>query len=261
MGKDLSEMKPMSFQSNALERGQHLPSRVASSINSEIRLGHFSAGERLPTENQLAIRFGVSRNVIREAVSQLRADGVVMAKQGVGAFVMAPELRTVIRIDPETLKDSSSMEQFFELRHILEGDAAALAAERRSLEALDRIREAFDRMRGEERWQEGSIIADLAFHSEIALATGNEFISTFINFICEKIRQSIQYARETNPIESLVEVNLTEHSAILDAIARSNPRDARRAMQDHIVGAARRVGITIRGAAHTRDAQDHNGRV
>ena len=185
----------MKMKIPTLERDQHLPSRVASSINREISSGRLQTGARLPTENEMAESFGVSRNVIREAVSQLRADGVIMARQGVGAFVMAPEKRSVIRIDPAALCDTEGMERFFELRNILETEAAGLAAERRSQGSLDLIRDALDRMSGNERWEEGSIDADLAFHREIAHATGNEFINTFISFICERIRQSIHLAQ------------------------------------------------------------------
>ena len=242
----------MKMKIPTLERDQHLPSRVASSINREISSGRLQTGARLPTENEMAESFGVSRNVIREAVSQLRADGVIMARQGVGAFVMAPEKRSVIRIDPAALRDTEGMERFFELRNILETEAAGLAAERRSQGSLDLIRDALDRMSGNERWEEGSIDADLAFHREIAHATGNEFINTFISFICERIRQSIHYARETNPIDSLVETNLAEHAAIYEAIVSGDPDTARLAMRRYIIGAAERVGINMTRTLHDR---------
>ncbi|TIP57116.1 GntR family transcriptional regulator, partial [Mesorhizobium sp.] len=76
--------------------------------------GDIIPGARLPTESQLADKFGVSRNVVREAIAQLRADGMIEARQGIGAFVMAPEQRTAIRIDREALKDQRNMEQLFE---------------------------------------------------------------------------------------------------------------------------------------------------
>jgi DNA-binding FadR family transcriptional regulator len=93
-----------------------LPSQVASLLSKEIERKQLLPGHRLPTEQQLADRFGVSRNVVREAVAQLRADGLVEARQGVGAFVLAPEQRAAIRIDREALKDVENMERLFELR-------------------------------------------------------------------------------------------------------------------------------------------------
>jgi len=222
-----------------------LPHRVAQLLSREIDAGQVNPGSRLPTEQQLAERFGVSRNVVREAIAQLRADGIVEARQGVGAFVLAPEQRMAIRIDGNALKDAENMQQLFELRRLLESEAAALAASRRSQEHLDTIKAALDRMGGEERWEEGSIEADLAFHREIARSTGNSYIHTFISFVCEQIRRSIYYARMTNPLHDLVEVNVGEHVRIYEALVAGDPVAAGNAMAAHIVGAAERVGVHL----------------
>lgn len=235
----------MKIRSGAIDLPQHLPSRVAAFLSREIASGRLQAGERLPTENDMARRFGVSRNVIREAVSQLRADGVVQARQGVGAFVLAPERRSAIRIDIDELKDSANMERLFELRRILETESAALAASRCDDAALRSIKTALDRMSGEERWEDGSIEADLAFHREIAQSTGNDFIHTFVCFICERIRKSIHYARQTNPLQKLIEINVGEHVEIYRALEAHDPVAAREAMRSHITGAAERVGIRL----------------
>jgi GntR family transcriptional repressor for pyruvate dehydrogenase complex len=222
-----------------------LPHRVASLLRREIASGAFTPGNRLPTEQQLAERFGVSRNVVREAIAQLRADGVVEARQGIGAFVLAPEQRSAIRIDGEALKNIENMEHLFELRRILETESAMLAATRRTDADLKEIKAALDRMSGEERWQEGSIEADLAFHREIARATGNGYIHTFISFVCEQIRRSIHYARLTNPLHDLVDVNVGEHVRIYEALRAGDADAAGAAMAAHIIGAAERVGVRL----------------
>lgn len=221
---------------------EHLPSKVAAFITREIASGNYRPGQQLPTEHKLAETLGVSRNVVREAVSQLRADGVVRAKQGVGAFVMEPERRSAIRLDSDALKADGSMERLFELRGILEIEAAGLAATRRSGRSLVMIKDALDRMGGEERWEEGSIEADLVFHREIARATGNDYIYTFVCFLCEQIRRSIHIARRTNPLPQLVEVNVAEHVRIYEALAAGDADAARTAMRSHIRGAAERLG-------------------
>lgn len=235
-------MKPRSPMMGNYEA---LPLRVATLLGREIESGDLTPGSRLPTEQQMAERFGVSRNVVREAIAQLRADGMVEARQGVGAFVLAPEQRAAIRIDREELKIGDNMERLFELRRILEVESAVLAAARRDAAHLATIKAALDRMSGEERWQDGSIDADLLFHREIARATGNGYIHTFISFICEQIRQSIHYARLTNPLHDLVEVNVAEHVRIYDMLVAGDPRAAGEAMRLHITGAAARVGVTL----------------
>lgn len=237
----------MRRRSDKIGAVEHLPGRVAVLLGRDIASGALRPGARLPTEYQLAEQFGVSRNVIREAVAQLRADGVVEARQGVGAFVLAPEQRAAIRIDGESLKELSNMERLFELRCILETQAAALAATRLGPKHLGAIKQALDRMSGEERWEEGSIDADLAFHREIAQATGNDYIHTFVSFICEQIRRSIHYARQTNPLQNLIEVNVGEHVRIYEALVDRDPAAAESAMRAHIVGAAERVGVTLPG--------------
>jgi len=224
-----------------------LPLRIATVLAREIEQGEYQPGSRLPTEPKMAERFGVSRNVVREAIAQLRADGMVEARQGIGAFVLAPEQRAAIRIDREALKIGDNMERLFELRRILEVESAVLAAERRTETHLAAIKTALDRMSGEERWQDGSIEADLLFHREIARATGNGYIHTFISFICEQIRQTIHYARLTNPLHDLVEVNVAEHVRIYEMLVAGDPLGAGEAMRRHITGAAQRVGITLPG--------------
>ena len=241
-------MKPRSPIMGSLDA---LPLRIATVLAREIEQGEYQPGSRLPTEPKMAERFGVSRNVVREAIAQLRADGMVEARQGIGAFVLAPEQRASIRIDGEALREGQNMERLFELRCILEAESAALAAERRGQEHLDAIKAALDRMSGEERWEEGSIDADLLFHREIARATGNSYIHTFISFVCEQIRRSIYYARQTNPLHDLVEVNVGEHVRIYEALVAGDPAAAEAAMRAHIIGAAERVGVKLPAARRT----------
>ena len=100
-------------------------------------------------------------------------------------------------------------------------------------------------MGGEEKWEEGSIDADLAFHREIARATDNSYILSFISFVCEQIRQTIYIARQTNPLHDLVRVNVGEHVRIYDALCARDPAAAADAMREHIRGAAERAGVQI----------------
>ena len=224
---------------------EHLPTKVAAYFSREIKSGRLKVGEKLCSENEIANDLGVSRNVVREAVSQLRADGVIHARHGVGAFVMAPENRKVIRLDPQSLSDHRELSQLFELRCILETETAALAAERITADGLQKLRETLDRMVGKERLKDGSVDADLAFHCEICKATGNDYINTFISYISRQIRQSIYLARQASPIRSVVKLTVAEHTRIFDALAAGNASDARKAMHIHIAGAAQRVGASL----------------
>jgi DNA-binding FadR family transcriptional regulator len=225
---------------------ENLPQKVVALLLRDIEGGVLEPGSRLPTEQQLSSKLGVSRNVIREAIAQLRADGLVEARQGVGAFVLAPEQRAAIRIDRHTLLEAGNIERLFELRSILETEAARLAAARRTAQQLAAIKVHLNRMGGEEKWEDGSIDADLAFHREIARATGNIYIHTFISFVCEQIRQTIYIARRTNPLHDLVRVNVAEHVRVFEALRDRDPEGAATAMRAHIQGAAERAGVKLR---------------
>ena len=236
----------MSRRSADIGVTENLPQKVVALLLRDIEGGVLEPGSRLPTEQQLSSKLGVSRNVIREAIAQLRADGLVEARQGVGAFVLAPEQRAAIRIDRHTLLEAGNIERLFELRSILETEAARLAAARRSAKQLAAIKAHLDRMSGEEKWEDGSIDADLAFHREIARATGNSYIHTFISFVCEQIRQTIYIARRNNPLHDLVRVNVAEHVQVFEALRDRDPDGAAAAMRAHIQGAAERAGVKIR---------------
>lgn len=227
-----------------IRRSEHLPARIAGQIARDITEGRMRPGEKLPTEHFLAKALGVSRSVVREAIAHLRNEGLVETRQGVGAFVTEPQARP-IRIGQDDLADRQSFRDLFQLRVPLEIEAAALAALHHTAEDLARIDETLARMSGAEKWTEEGIVADLAFHRAVAAATGNEYFSIFIGFIAERINLAINTARATAVLEEIVEVTIDEHLAVRDAIASRDPKQAREAMKMHLLGAARRLELTL----------------
>lgn len=224
-----------------LSRSEPLSRKVADMIMREITSGALKPGDRLPTEHELCGMFDVGRNVVREAIACLRADGLVTARQGLGAFVAEPELRQTIRLNVESLRDPSNLEALFELRAMIEIEAAGLAAARRTEEQLEALEAAYDRMSGTEKWAESGIDADLEFHRRLAEATGNPYIVTFLSFVSQHMRETIMEARRKHEMSEIVETTLAEHLVILDAVRASACDSAREAMRQHIMGAARRL--------------------
>ena len=112
-----------------LRPARNLSGEVVERIAAEIRSGRLEPGARLPTEQELMAAMGVSRTVVREAVSALRAEGLVTTRQGSGAFVAADASRVPFRIDPEGLSSIGDVLDVMELRLAIEVEAAALAAE------------------------------------------------------------------------------------------------------------------------------------
>lgn len=243
-GEDLmAEPKRSPF--GQVGRAAPLHLKIAALISREIDRGQFKPGDRLPTEHDLAAQFDVSRNVIREAIACLRSDGVIDLRQGVGAFVLEPRDRQTIRIDGSDLQKTQNICSLFELRTILEIEAAALAAARRSEAQLEGIRTALETMTGAEKWSAASIDADLEFHRRIAAATCNDYIVTFLSFISQTMRETIRQARAKHELEAVIEATIAEHIGIFEAIAAKDAAAARQAMKTHIHGAASRLGIEL----------------
>lgn len=228
-----------------IRRNEQLPARIASEIVRQITEGSFLPGQKLPTEHNLAQSFGVSRSVIREAIAQLRNEGLIETRQGVGAFVTEPDRRQAIRIEPETLADRDHFQSLFQLRMALEIEAAGLAAVHHTAEDMSRLDEALSEMTGREKWTDEGIAADLAFHRAVAAATHNEYFPLVLGFIAERISQAIRAARARAVLEEIVEITIAEHQAIRDAIAVRDPLKAREVMRQHVVGAASRVNLKL----------------
>ncbi|MFN7011999.1 MAG: FadR/GntR family transcriptional regulator [Allorhizobium sp.] len=235
----------MSVDFGQIRRSEHLPARIAQQIGRDIAEGRILPGEKLPTEHVLAKGFGVSRSVVREAIAQLRNEGLVETRQGVGAFVTELQARASIRIEQDDLDDRESFRDLFQLRLPLEIEAAGLAAVHHDQSDLDKLDETLAAMTGADKWTEQGIVADLAFHRILAAATKNEYFSLFIGFIAERISLAINAARAAAVLEEIVEVTIAEHLAIREAVASRDPQRAREAMRRHLLGATGRLGLTL----------------
>lgn len=235
----------MTVDFGQIRRSEHLPSRIASQVARDIHEGRIKPGDRLPTEHVLAKGFGVSRSVIREAIAQLRNEGLVETRQGVGAFVTELTVRSSLRIEADPLQNRESFRGLFQLRQPLEIEAAGLAAIHHDAADLARLDATLAQMTGADKWTEQGIVADLAFHRALAAATKNEYFSLFIGFISERISLAINAARATAVLEEIVEVTIAEHVAVRNAVKSGNPLQAREAMRQHLKGAAGRLNLTI----------------
>lgn len=229
---------------SGIDRPEPLHLAIAARIAEEIASGRLMPGNKLPSEHEMASAFNVSRNVIREAIACLRADGVIESRQGLGAFVLDPRERQAIRIYSEALENEDKLKSLFELRGMLEILSAELAASRRTAVQLDAIRSALAEMEGDERLTYAGVDADLDFHHRVAEATNNEYIIEFLNFMGQRIRQTILAARAAYNIDAIVETTIAEHRTIFEAISAQDVTAAGQAMRKHIDGAARRLGLS-----------------
>jgi len=225
-----------------LGRPLNLPAQVARMISDEILAGRFQVGDRLPTERELAETFGVSRNVVREAIARLRFEGAVEPRQGSGVFVLGSQANSALRLDAEILRDRSLFANLFELRSILEVEAAGLAAARRSRKHLTEIGAALQRLYDSQGTPQ-AVEADLEFHRAIARSSDNVYVAIFVNFISEHVRASIAQANERVDAVARERINEEEHSAIYEAIKARDVDRARESMRWHIAKAMGRLGL------------------
>lgn len=221
-----------------------LPDRVAEVLSREIADGALAPGSRLPVEAELAARFGVSRPVIREALAQLKYEGLLDSRQGRGVTVVGPAGRRSYRLEAAHLLGPEEQAQLYELRTVLETEAAALAARRRRPKDLKALAACLRAMRrAVEEGQVGSA-PDAEFHCLLAEASGNRHLSDLSRFLYDRLAEVIKRARQsslrTPGLSNLVQ---QEHEAIHQAIVARDPQAARQAALDHLRNAARRLGL------------------
>jgi DNA-binding FadR family transcriptional regulator len=187
--------------------------------------------------------FGVSRTVIREAVSALRADGLVVTRQGSGAFVAGDVARRPFRIDPERLSSIYDVLQVMELRTSVEIETAGLAAERHDRPHLRGVEIALEAIDRQIAAGDSAITADFEFHMAIAAATGNPNFVNFLQFLGNIIipRQSVRIeAHSPDSQRAYLERLQAEHREIYFAIRDRAVDDAREAARRHLLNSRRR---------------------
>lgn len=236
-------------------RARSLPDEIASLLRQQVAEGKLRPGDRLPSESSLCAMLRVSRPVLREAVAQLRADGVLRAEQGRGVFVEADPGSDAFRLTTPDFSDKRELQHILELLIAFEVASAGLAALRRSPAQLAAIKAALDDMAAAIRDGKSGVAEDVRFHREIVNASANPLFVNFGRFLEHRCRKLIRTAREnTARFDGLAEQVQEEHRAIFEAIAGGCEQAARRAAQTHLHNAARRLQLYIddRAAAVSR---------
>jgi DNA-binding FadR family transcriptional regulator len=206
-------------------------------LAEQIKSGRLAPGERLPTEQELTRAARVSRTVVREAVAALRAEGLVVTRQGVGAFVSAEPQRAPFRIDPDNLQSIEDILKVMELRLGVEIESAGLAAERATraqVRAIGTALEAIERAAAQGR---SAVDEDVALHRAIASGTGNPEFARFLQFIGGHLipRRTVSgLPEQMGGQRAYLALIQEEHRRICAAIEARDPAAAREAMRRHL---------------------------
>ncbi|WP_159587851.1 FadR/GntR family transcriptional regulator [Chelativorans xinjiangense] len=229
-----------------IDRPRRLPDEIAKNISSAIEAGQLKPGDRLPTEQSLSGQFGVARTVVREAISLLKYDGVIQARQGVGAFVTEARQRSAFRISPACFEKRKQLVQLLQLRTGVQADASALAATARTVGQLASIESFLQEMvsavaQGDDA-VERRIDAEFAFYRAITEASGNDYYVEFIGMIEAKILENLRSVAIKNAkATEWGTAVLAEHQAVVEAIRAGDTEAARKTTRDHFERAAQRL--------------------
>ena len=238
---------------SSLSAGRRRPRALAfelvDALGDRIRDGRLATGDKLPTESALMGEFGVSRTVVREALSRLQAAGLVETRHGIGTFAVGLGDTSAFRIDPHQLATLRDVIAVLELRIGLETEAAAIASQRRTAQNLVALREALDMFSRAVEEGRDAVTADFQFHLEIARATQNPHFAGLMGTLGS---MSIPRARlpsaseggavpaQTQELRLYLQRVNAEHESIFDAIANADPDGARAAMRTHLANSRER---------------------
>ena len=220
----------------------NLTDRVTATLRAEIVSGKYTPGMQLPAGKDLGQQYGVSITVVREALSRLKADGLVASRQGKGVFVPKDTRARPFRLELAS-GTPLSLAYIFELRMGVEVQAASLAAERRTVRDLNLMARHLKLMEPARKPFAEALAADLAFHRAIADATQNPLIIDFMTFLQPHLREAIALARSNSAKKAQTEAEAyKEHHAIYEAIAAKDSRQARRTVRLVLNGSLKRLG-------------------
>ncbi|WP_296953094.1 FadR/GntR family transcriptional regulator [uncultured Massilia sp.] len=235
-------LSPVPLVPAGRKKYRSLAQGVVEELGARIRASEFKPGDKLPPESAIMEAYGVSRTVVREAISQLQAGGLVQTRHGIGTFVLEPPARG-LGIGTASIVTVRDVLAILELRISMETEAAWLAATRRSDEQLAQLGEALAEMRRAAARGVSSVEADVRFHQLVAQATGNRYFVELLgqlgNAIIPRARLDTP-ALDTRPADYLERLD-REHEDIFRAIQRGDAEAARAAMRTHLSNSRERL--------------------
>jgi GntR family transcriptional repressor for pyruvate dehydrogenase complex len=227
---------------------QRVPSKsLTDDTVARLRLaiigGHYAPGEMLPTEAALVGQLGVSRTVLREAISQLKAQGLLMSKRGKGTYIAERSNTLTVSLRPSG-SAQNELRHLFAVRAVIEIGVAERAALTWTPPDMMAITAAMAEMKAAiERGENGSY-ADFAFHCAVAESTHNPYFMDLLNSLRARLSVELRTAWENSraigqgPVPAY-----TEHDTIFRAIAARDAVAARDAARLHLTNAAVRLGL------------------
>jgi GntR family transcriptional regulator, transcriptional repressor for pyruvate dehydrogenase complex len=214
-------------------QAERLYEQIVGQIQDRIINGQLQPGDKLPTENELVIQFGVSRTVVRDAMRILSLMGLIDIQPGRGTYVIAnAQLAIKHSLDiMMKLGHEEGTRAVVGVREIIEPEIAALASTMAKDKQILSMREAVAHMDELLTDIDAFVESDLDFHLALAEATQNPIIPILIVSIIDILRE--ERKRTANTVGGL-QRGQYYHKCILKAIEERDPDAARKAMREHL---------------------------
>ncbi|KPN14626.1 GntR family transcriptional regulator [Bacillus australimaris] len=210
---------------------------IADALVESIRTGELLPGEKLDSVQALSENFQVSRSAVREALSALKAMGLIEMKQGEGTYVKQfdPEQLT-ISLSSAFLMKQHDVTQLLEVRAIIETGAVKKAALQRTDDDLHQLRDALEQMKRAEVNEEMGEEADLTFHLALAKASKNDLLKALMNQVSALLVETMRETRKAVLFSRKASIRqlYKEHEQIYKAVEERQPEEAERAMFTHL---------------------------
>jgi GntR family transcriptional repressor for pyruvate dehydrogenase complex len=240
-GRHFSHSAPASGNGRLVT--ERLSDRLATLLVQQLESPGMGPGSRMPTERQIAETHGVSRTVVREAVHQLKSRGLLISRQGAGIFV-ADHQKRPLAFNPEVMKSLEAVVQVVEVRRVIEGEIAALAAQRANRSQVATIRRTLTAIDAAARAGGDGVDEDLEFHRAIGDACGNPQFGQIVAFLEQYLRDAMRVTRANEARRmDFMEAVRSEHRAIYDAIAAHDVAGARKRALEHLANGRRRLEL------------------
>jgi DNA-binding FadR family transcriptional regulator len=218
----------------ARRKSLRLHGTIARDLGVLIVSGRYKPGDLLNGEIAASDRLQVSRTAYREAMRILAAKGLVESRPKVGTKISPPERWHLL--DPDVLSwifefepDDTLLANLFELRKIVEPEAAALAATHRTNEHLDIMARALEGMAKHSLAVEAGRLADQEFHSALLRASGNAFIASLTSGVAAAISWTTVFKQRQNPLSR---DPIPDHARVYDAVRAADAGAAHKAMEN-----------------------------
>jgi len=230
-------MPTASFKIGQLQNSRSLTHELVESLRRQIIDGNLEPGTKLPAAKDIEQQAGVSRSVVREAVAALKAEGLIVSRQGVGIFVAQPTKKQSFAIEQAEFESLEDAVQILELRMAVEIEMSVMAAKNRTKKQMTVIWKCLEEFDAQLEAGNDAVKEDFKLHLAIADASGNPYFARFIQYIGTGVIPSREIItkneKSLNP-KNYLKIIQQEHRNIAQAIDDKDGDAALAAMREHL---------------------------